>query len=157
MKRFLSIFLLTFFITGYTASAVAEGNNAPIYKIKAGTKFVLKKDITIPARDAHVDLQDGKITKYSDMDKYAPNCRFEVNTRGAQTIKPATFTVAKVKQNNILVTYGTINYLVKFELQSDDPNIRSISCGAWGSNSDGYITISEMQQAVGNYFVTPTL
>ena len=156
MSRYLTIFLTTFFLAGYAGSANAAEKQAYIYKIKPGTTFVLKKDLTIPERAAHVDLQDGKIKNYSAVDKYAPNCRFEVNTKGEQTIKPATFTVAKVKQSNEVVTRGTINYAVKFELKASDPNIRSITCGAWGSTTDGYVTVSQMQQAVGDYFDTPT-
>jgi hypothetical protein len=158
MFRYLTISLFTVFLTSCASTAKEDGGKPYIYKIPAGSKFVLKKELSIPARAAHVDLQDGKTTKYSQMDKYAPNCRFEVNAKGEQTIKPATFTVTKVKQDSVYVTRGVLNYVVRFELKASDPNIRNLTCGAWGdTTSNNYITITQMQKALGDYFETPTL
>jgi len=132
------------------------GSENYIYAISKGDKFVLKQDLAIAARDAHVLLQDGKIMKFANIDKYAPFCRFEVNTKGEQTIKPDTFTVTKVSQNQPEVTPGTFNYIVKFDLSAaNNPNIHSLACGAWGSSTDGYVSFPQMQQALGNYFETP--
>ena len=156
MVRRLISFILTIFLMGYISNVFASGNY--IYKISKGDKFVLKQDIAIAARDAHVLLQDGKVKRLSSIDKYAPFCRFEVNTKGEQTIKPDSLTVTKVSQNEPEVLPYIYNYYVKFDLSSaKDPNIRSLACGAWGSSTDTYITIPQMQQALGNYFETPVL
>jgi len=137
------------------ASSGGDSGNY-IYAISKDDKFVLTKDINIPARNAHVILQDGKIEDFSNIDKYAPFCRFEVNTKGAQTIKPGTFTVTKVSQNQPVVLPGTFNYYVKFDLSAaSNTNIRSLACGAWGSSTDTYLTFPQMQQALGNYFEIP--
>lgn len=158
MFRYLIFFMIIVFLTSCASTAKEDDGRDYIYKISAGSKFVLKKDINIPARSASVNLQDGKTINYSDMDKYAPNCRFEVNKRGEQTIKPGTFTVTKVKQDNVYVMRGVHNFVVKFELKSSDPNIRSLLCGAWGDiTSNNYITVPQMQQALGDYFETPKL
>ncbi|MDH3947888.1 MAG: hypothetical protein OEU74_02900 [Gammaproteobacteria bacterium] len=157
MFRYLIFFMLTVFLTGCATTTNDDGRSY-IYKIPAGTNFVLKKDISIPARSASVLLQDGKIAKSAQIDQYAPTCRFEVNKRGEQTIKPGTFTVTKVKQDAVYVMRGVLNYIVKFELKASDPNIRSLTCGAWGdTTSNNYITVPQMQQALGAYFETPTL
>lgn len=154
MNRHLIIFALTFSLVSCATSGGGSANY--IYNIKKGDSFVLKKDINIPAREAHVIIQDGNIKNFSDIDKYAPWCRFEVNTKGAQTIKPETFTVTKVSQNQISVLPGTFNYYVKYDLSAaNNKNVRSLACGAWGSSTDNYITFPQMQQALGNYFEIP--
>ena len=158
MFRYLIFFMITVFLTSCASTHKDDDGRAYIFKIPAGSKFVLKKDISIPARSASVNLQDGQPVNYSRMDKYAPNCRFEVNTRGEQTIKPGTFTVTRVKQDAVYVTRGVLNFVVKFDLKADDTNIRSLMCGAWGStDANNYITVPQMQQALGDYFDTPTL
>ena len=154
MTRHLVIFIFAIFLVSYASSGVGSGNY--IYAISKGDKFVLKKDISIAVRDAHVLLQDGKIKKAANVNKYAPVCRFEVNTKGEQTIKPDTFTVTKVSQNEPEVLPDTYNYYVIFDLSAaNNLNIRSLTCGAWGSGTDTYITFPQMQQALGNYFEIP--
>ena len=149
---FISIFIT--FLVSYASSSVASEKY--IYKISKGDKFILKQDLAIAARDAHVLLQEGKIMKLANIDKYAPFCRFEVNTKGEQTIKPATFTVTKVSRHEPEVLPRVYNYAVEFRLTANNnPNIRSLSCGSWGSNTESYLTFSQMQQALGNYFETP--
>ena len=158
MFRYLIFFTITVFLASCASAPKDDDGRAYIYKIPAGSKFVLKKELTIPARSASVNLQDGQPVNYSRMDKYAPNCRFEVNKRGEQTIKPGTFTVSKVKQDAVYVMRGVLNYVVKFDLKASDPNIRSLMCGAWGStDANNYITVPQMQQALGDYFETPVL
>ena len=154
MARHLVIFILAIFLMSCASSRGGSGNY--IYAISKGDEFVLKKDISISARDAHVLLQDGRIKKFANVDKYAPFCRFEVNTRGEQTIKPDTFIVTKVSQDEPEVLPYTYNYYVKFDLSAaNNPDIRSLACGAWGSASDTYLTFPKMQQALGSYFETP--
>ena len=154
MARHLVIISLTAFLLSCASSGGGSGNY--IYKVSKGDKFILKQDLSIAARDAHVLLQDGKIMKFANIDKYAPFCRFEVNTKGEQIIKPAAFTVTKVEQQEPEMLPRVYNYVVKFYLTAaNNPNIRSLACGAWGSSTDGYPTFPQMQQALGNYFETP--
>lgn len=94
MTRHLVIIVLTAFLMSCASSGGGSGNY--IYAISKGDKFVLKQDLAIAARKTHVILQNGKVMNFANIDKYAPFCRFEVNTKGEQTIKPATFTVTKV-------------------------------------------------------------
>ena len=154
MARHLVIFALIFSSVSCASSGGGSGNY--IYAISKGDKFVLKKDIKITARAAHVILQDGKIENLANIDKYAPFCRFEVNTKGEQTIKPDTMVITKVSQNQLEVLPYTYNYYVKFDLTAaNNPNIRSLACGAWGSGTDRYLTFPQMQQALGSYFEIP--
>lgn len=155
MPRQLVIFALIFFLMSCASSGGDSGKY--IYAISKGDKFVLKKDLAIAARKAHVILQDGKIENFANIDKYAPFCRFEVNTKGAQIIKPGTFAVTKVEQQQPEVLPRVYNYIVKYRLSApNNPNIRSLACGAWGSNTDTYLTFPQMQQALGDYFDIPT-
>ncbi len=154
MCRHLVVFAITFILASCASTGGGSGNY--IYDIKRGETFTLKKDLNIPARQAHVILQDGKTADYANIDRYAPWCRFEVNTKGAQTIKPDTFTVTKVEQNQISVLPGTFNYYVKYDLSAaNNNNVRSLTCGAWGSSTDKYLTFPQMQQALGSYFEIP--
>ncbi len=140
-----------------SCATTGGGSDNYIYAISKGDKFVLKKAIPIPARQAHVILQDGNIENFANIDRYAPWCHFEVNTKGAQTISPDTFTVTKVSQHQPNVLPGTFNYYVKFDLgAANNENVRSLACGAWGSGTDKYLTFPQMQQALGSYFETPS-
>ncbi len=154
MIRYFVISVCAILLAGCANSSGGSANY--IYSISKGDKFVLKKDINIPARQAHIILQDGNIEDYANIDRYAPFCRFEVNTKGAQTIKPDSFTVTKVSQNQPVVLPGTFNFYVKFDLSAaNNSNIRSLACGSWGSSTDTYLTFPQMQQALGNYFDIP--
>lgn len=154
MARYIVTFIFAFLLSSGTSSWGGSGKY--IYAISKGDKFVLKQDLAIAARKAHVILQNGKIMNFANIDKYAPFCRFEVNTKGEQTIKPDTFAVTRVSQNQPEVMPGTFNYNVKFDLSAaNNPNIRSLACGSWGSSTDTYLTFPQMQQALGNYFDTP--
>ncbi len=148
-----SLIIMSAFIVSYASNAGASGKY--IYAVSKNDQFVLMKDIHI-AREAHVILQNGKIMKFSDIDKYAPFCRFEVNTKGQQTIKPATFKITRVTQHDPEVLPKVYNYTVKFDLTAaNNPNIRSLACGSWGSTTETYLTFSQMQQALGDFFETP--
>jgi hypothetical protein len=140
-----------------SCATVSDRSGTYIYDIKKGETFVLKKDINITARKAHVILQDGTIKDFENTDKYAPWCRFEVNKLGTQTIKPDTFTITDVEQNQVNVMPGTFNYYVKFDLSApNNKNVLNIACGAWGSTQDWYLTFPQMQQALGGYFEIPS-
>lgn len=155
MTRHLIIISLTALLASY-ASSTSGGSGSYIYKITKGDKFVLKQDLAISARKAHVILQNGKIMNFANVDKYAPFCRFEVNTKGEQTIKPDVFTVTKVSQSEPEVLPYVYNYYVTFNLSSaNNPSIRSLACGSWGSSTETYLTFPQMQQALGDYFETP--
>ena len=154
MARYLVIYAFIFFLASCASSGGGSGNY--IYAISKGDKFILKKDINISARKAHVILQDGQIENFANIDKYAPFCRFEVITKGEQIIKPDTMIITKVSQNQPEVLPSTYNYYVKFDLTAaNNPNIRSLACGAWGSGSATYLTFPQMQQALGSYFEIP--
>jgi hypothetical protein len=154
MARHLVIIIYTAFLVSCASSGTGTGNY--IYAISKGDKFILKQDLAIAARDAHVLLQNGEIMKFANIDKYAPFCRFEVNTKGEQTIKPATFTVTKVTQQEPEVLPRVYNYIVKFNLSApNNSNVRSLACGSWGSSTETYLTFPQMQQALGNYFEIP--
>ena len=154
MSRHLIVFALALLLVSCAGTGGGSGNY--IYAIKKGETFILKKDINIPDRKAHVILQDGTIKDFENTDKYAPWCRFEVNKLGAQTIKPDTFTITEVHQNQISVLPGTFNYYVKYDLSAaNNKNVRDLACGSWGSSTDTYITFPQMQQALGSYFEIP--
>lgn len=154
MARYIVSFIFTVFLMAYVSSGVASEKY--IYAISKGDKFVLKQDLAIAAGNAHAMLQNGKIMNIKDIDRYAPHCRFEVNTVGEQTIKPATFTVTKVTRHEPEVVRSVYNYAVLFVLTAaNNPNIRSLACGSWGSGAFTYLTFPQMQQALGNYFEIP--
>lgn len=136
----------------------ASGGGFSSNYIPQGTTIVQKESITIPTGDAHVLLQNGQISSAKKTDKYNPYCRFEVNKLSgtpAEVIKPGAYTISGVELNSVqVVGRTTFNYITKMLLNSpNNPNIRNMSCGAWQDNSTGdYISITQMQQALGKYF-----
>ena len=146
------IFAFTIFLSGCASS----GNNSDnyIYTISKGDRFVLMKDIAITTRDKHVYLQNGEIKFYWNVDLYAPFCRFAVTKEGAHTIKPDSMRVTRVSRYQSLE--NDFNYYVIFDLRAlNNPSIKSLTCGAWGSVTDTHITFTQMQQALGGYFELP--
>lgn len=141
------------FLSGCASNNGGSGNY--IYSISKGNKFVLNRNISIADGDSHVLLQNGEILPYANIDKYAPYCRFVVDTTGEQTIRPDIMTVTKVSQMQPQLFPG--NYYVEFDLRAaNQPNIRSLACGAWDSAAGGaYLTYAQMQQALGSYFQIP--
>lgn len=156
MLRYSTVLVLVFLLIGCAGMT-------RIY-IPAGTKFVQNKPVTIPTGDAHVMLQFGKITAASKLNRYEPFCRFEVNNLSstpAQVIEPGTYSVSGVETNMILVMSRNIyNFRTRMHLHDpSDPNIREMACGNWADFSIGdYLSIPQMQQALGSYFkiVTPS-
>lgn len=151
----LAIYILFAFVILLSGCASGrDGSGNYIYTISKGDKFVLKKDITITTRDKHVYLQNGEIKFYWNIDKYAPFCRFAVTKEGRHTIRPVSMRVTKVAIYQPIE--NDFNYYVKFDVRApNNPSINSLSCGVWGSVTDTYITFTQMQQALGNYFDIP--
>ena len=146
------VLALTIFLSGCARSG--GGSDNYIYTIAKGDKFVLKKDIAVTTRDKHVYLQNGEIKFYWNVDLYAPFCRFAVTKEGVHTMQPGRIRVTRVTIHEPLE--NDFYYYVKFDLSTpDNPSIKSLSCGAWGSVTDSHITFTQMQQALGNYFEIP--
>ena len=73
---------------------------------------------------------------------------------GAHTIKPDSMRVTRVVEYQSLE--NDFNYYVTFVLRAiNNPSIKSLSCGAWGSVTDTHITFTQMQQALRGYFEIP--
>lgn len=149
------VFALAIFLSSCASSRDSAVNY--IYEISKGDKFVLKKDIPIITRNRHVYLQDGELKHYANVNKYSPYCRFEVSQEGAHTVKPTSITITRVTQHQLLEPSFVFNNYVRFDLRAaQNPNIRGMTCGAWGSATDNYpMTYLQMQQALGNYFEIP--
>ncbi|HEY0722054.1 MAG TPA: hypothetical protein VGE50_12460 [Gammaproteobacteria bacterium] len=68
------------------------------YRMPVGTTLVLHQQLAIPAGNARVFLQSGKVVKKSHLDSYRPHCNFEQRTvsHGTAVIAPDRFTVTAV-------------------------------------------------------------
>ena len=63
--RFLRLLFFAFIFFLVSCASSGSGSGKYIYAISKGDKFVLKKDLPIAARKAHVVLQDGKIENFA--------------------------------------------------------------------------------------------
>ena len=148
-------FILVLTVCLISCASGGGGSNNYIYAISHGDEFVLKKDIAITTRDRHVYLQNGESKYYANVDKYTPFCRFAVTQEGTHTIKPVRMRVTQVAIYQSLEN-DDFNYYVMFDVSApNNPSIKSLSCGAWGSATDTHITFTQMQQALGDFFEIP--
>src|SRR5512143_4162142 len=63
------------------------------YRLPVGTAVVLNQDLTVPAGNARVFLQRGKVVAKNRLDVYQPDCNFEQRTvsDGTAVIKADDF------------------------------------------------------------------
>lgn len=149
---------------------------SPYYYIPAGSKVILKQELTIQPNAARVYIQYGHVVTPKEKDNFHAHCSFlswkVLNV--AQHIKPDTFIITKtekyedVVQNtastkqiaSIRLAFGMFTsgapmaliYKTKLTLHSEtQPDIRRLICEHWENPDDAYhLTVAQMQQALGD-------
>ena len=123
------------------------------FRIPAGSRLVLNREITIPAGVAHVILQHGQVG--SAANEFEVNCRFEVRDLGPRVIPPDTFLITRSGSQRDWVNQPNIMRFYKdFHLKSErQPDIMPMTCQYWSYPLIGRpVTIREVQEALGEYF-----
>jgi hypothetical protein len=169
VKRVLPI-LAVVTLTACQTPASFEGNeNSPYYLVPAGSHLVLRRDITIPADQLAVYLQNGKIydTRWH-LDLYKTYCKFELRDTSAvaRPVMADDFEITGVHQNifwtradymqfaDVDQGFSMVVYTNILDLRSaHQPMVAGLACEKWNLPIDStYPSISEMRQALGDVF-----
>lgn len=121
------------------------------------------RELTVPAGRASIVLQNGNVVSGA-VDRFVASCRFVMKAIKSvpQTIEPGTFRVTAVRYwedfvipdyRDIFYTDEFINYEITLQLNSaQQPAVHSLLCRHDDESADGrHLTVSEMQQALGDY------
>lgn len=145
--------------------------DAPDFVPPRGSRLVLNTPLTIPAREAHVYIQDGAPIAFDKLNPYYPYCRLEswrVSAR-PQHIAPDTFTVtraglqheARAAASARPVAAGLlfagdpsfIVYATSMRLRSlTQPDVYRLVCAQWvvtGPEPPNYLSLNAIRRALG--------
>ena len=169
-----SVILFPLFAALAACSSGPYPVSSPYYHIPAGSKLVLKQELTIPPNAGRIYIQYGKVVTPKEKDNYHAHCWFlswEV-LDSAQVIKPDTFIITNTQQLEDVVTrqvshqfamnglgigmYGggsplALEYSTEFRIHSDlQPAIRRFVCSHWENPDDAkHLTVAQMQKVLG--------
>ena len=80
-------------------AAPVRDADAPYYRVPINSLVTLNQALTVPAGQARVFLQHGKVVAKGKLDQYRPHCDFEVRmvSDGSERIEPDSFNVTRVE------------------------------------------------------------
>lgn len=150
--------------------------DSPYYQIPAGSRIIVKQNLTIPANQARVNLQYGKPVTPKELDQYHAHCWFLSwkRLKKSQTIIPDTFVISRVRHleevvfrqgglmlaSNSELGYSGINssptaieYKTEMTIKSEiQPDIRQLVCNHWEDPLDAkHLTVPEIGATLGNF------
>ena len=147
------------------------------YVVPVGSILQLNQVVTISGDQVASYVQNGELMSYDAVDKYKPNCKFEIYTMSEQsrTVEPDTFEIIKVVDEvesssiemrtqlamrgnayvfgmldrSYVFNYATMMYL-RSEKQKD---VYRMTCQHWEDvKDDRYLTVTQMRAAMGEIF-----
>ncbi len=119
----------------------------------AGSILMLNEPITLPARQAHVNLQQGTVV--DAVNNYEVNCEFRFRNLGPQVIQPGRFVVRRAGDGEEWFSPPYVRRFYKvLYLKSDQyPDVMTLECQVFDEPNPGrWISVPDMQQALGKYF-----
>jgi len=146
--------------------------NSPYYVVPAGSRLVLNQKLSVEPDQVGVYVQHGKIMKFTDVDKYAPFCKFELSKRvdQARTVDPDEIEIIKAIQDPKYHTFARAglrqttpqkvrflaqggafdsggpslqSFTVQMDLRSSSqPDIFRMTCGRWSTYPSTYEHLS---------------
>lgn len=147
------------------------------YSVPAGSSIVLNQDLTISGDQVATYVQNGELMSYDAVNKYNPNCKFEIYTMSEEQrmVEVDTFEVTKVvdeiessslQKNTQLAMLGdayaigmldrsyVFNYATMMYLKSEkQKDVYRMTCQHWEDmHDDRYLTVAQMRQAMGDIF-----
>lgn len=163
-------------LTACSVNNVKDEDSA-FYSVPVGSLLVLNQDVTIRGEQVAIYVQNGEIKRYKDVNKYSPNCKFEIYTMSEQprSVQADTFEIIKVVddiessslQNNSLlaaldntVASGLLdqsqmfNYATYMYLSSvTQKDVYRMICQHWEDIiDDRFLSITQMRDAMGDVF-----
>lgn len=148
-------------------SAGAANEDSPYYSLPAGSKFVLKRQLTVPAGQASIFIQGGQVRTFSEVYQYEPHCKVEMQrlTNNPQTIQPGEFVVDKMRrersQHGALPGFVYVldsfdrsyeRYSTHFYLSSgQQPEVFRVTCQQWQDPAwPKHVTLRQINQTLGD-------
>ena len=124
------------------------------FNIPHGSTLSLNKVLKIPDSNTHARIQAGQLIADKDKDDYRINCRFDVKKFGPRTIEPETFEIRHTEDGQEWVSRaGIMRYYTDIYLQSGkDTDVIKLSCQQSSDMIQRHFTVTEMQNALGEYF-----
>jgi len=154
-----------------TAGPLDEDSRYQVLPI--GSRLVLKQELTIPAHNAGVVLQGGRVVSGGQgVNQYHPHCRLEVRDvrETVQTVAADEFVVRRARYETQTVALpglmkaarlyagdgpGFLIFRTVLDLRSErQPHVRWLTCQQWGDPTlDQHVTIREIRQTLGEIFM----
>ena len=170
MNHQLSLFIILFCF-GISAGHTVE-TNAATENLSRGWKLILKQNLTIPAYEAGVYLQYGKIVSVQERDQYYSNCRLEVRDpqEHPQVVEADSFTVYRVKRSEedaslytpqyastvlSMASPTADDYITTLYLRSkQQPDVIKLECRHWEDPSvfPEHLSLKQIRDTLGEIF-----
>lgn len=129
--------------------------NSPYFVIPADSRLVLHQAVTVPAFAASIYLQGGSWMPWTQISRYHPHCKFELQQplESAQTVTPDEFVIVRAGEE-VETQEGLEIRARVLELRSmRQPQVRRLSCAIWQTAAGGQpVSGRELRQALGNVF-----
>ena len=169
------LFFIALLLSLAACSTGSVSVSSPYFRIPAGSKLILKQELTIPANAGRVYIQYGKVVSPKEKENFHAHCWFlswDVLDR-AQVIKPDTFIITHSQQLEDVVSRRVVHqyamnglglgfgdsdggpmalvYSTEMRIHSaTQPAIRRFVCSHWEDPNDAkHLTVAEMQKALG--------
>jgi hypothetical protein len=142
--------------------------NSPFHVLPSGSRLILKQELTIPAHNAGVSLQGGRVVNGKGLNQYHPHCRLEVHDvrETTQIVTVDEFVVHRSRQETQTVARAGMRkvagrsvgsgpafivFRTVLDLRSErQPQVRWLTCQQWSDPALGqHVTIREMRATLG--------
>ena len=134
-------------------TAATRDADSVFFRIPAGSKLILNNSLDIPAGQAHVKFQRGRIV--GGVDEYSVNCRFTVRNLGPSVVKPDTFIIERAgSQQEWAIRPTVMRFYRRMYLKSaGQPDVSSMTCQFWADPREGWdVSVPQMRETLGDYF-----
>ncbi|MFQ5993918.1 MAG: hypothetical protein ACE5K1_02390 [Acidiferrobacterales bacterium] len=134
---------------------VFGNENTPYFKVPVGSKFTLKRELSVPAKSDSVYFQQQEIRLWYNVNIWLAYCVLKTHTKKdvPQTIKPDTFVVQKVywdwyyqlalapiqvaqmDRDGGIMEYRVVTMVMELFSESQ-PDVVKLICGQWDFDPD---------------------
>lgn len=178
MVNLLRATLVSLLVMLFACSVHDTRDESSVYfAVPVGSMLKLNIDVTISGDQVATYVQNGELMSYDSVDKYYPNCKFEIYTMSEQSreVEQDTFEIIKVvdevesssiQSSTHLAALGTayafgmldrsyvFNYATMMYLKSErQKDVYRMTCQHWQDmRDDRYLTVEQMRTAMGDVF-----
>jgi hypothetical protein len=171
MYRLLLLFIASLGLVAGCQRAYVNAETRPNFTLEPGSRLTLHQSLEVPRGWARVHVQAGQVIAQHEVNKFLPNCNFEVRdvtpaSGPLQRIEPDHFAVGKIKRyfvdsGGIQVAGLSIaggandsssnqNKTTEIQLASEkQPNVMRLRCAHWTDQWYRHLTLAEIRGALG--------